>query len=125
VDVREIAVVIERGRRVLLVQRPDAGRWAGMWEFPHATVANGKPRQPLRRLAAELTGIAIDPGAELMTLRHSVTHHRITMTCFRARYRTGRFRSDYYARGLWLFPSQVACYPVSVPQRKLARRLVL
>ena len=42
--VREAAIVVRRGERVLLVQRPDNGRWAKMWEFPHArTWSRGNP----------------------------------------------------------------------------------
>jgi A/G-specific adenine glycosylase len=114
VDVQELAVVIRRGPRVLLVQRPSRGRWANLWEFPH-----GPAKNPAR-LALDLTGIKPGPAEELLTLRHGVTHHRITMTCFTAPYQSGDFRSDFYVRGRWLFPSQLAEYPVSTPQRKLA-----
>src|SRR5262249_21707813 len=38
--VDEAAVVLCKGTRVLLVQRPsNASRWAGLWEFPHDQVA--------------------------------------------------------------------------------------
>src|SRR5262249_29742841 len=36
VEVDEVAVVVRKGPRVLVVQRPESGRWANMWEFPHA-----------------------------------------------------------------------------------------
>ena len=32
--VREAAVVVRRGGRVLLLRHPDGGRWAGLWDFP-------------------------------------------------------------------------------------------
>ena len=32
--VREAAVVVRRRGRVLLLQRPEGGRWAGLWDFP-------------------------------------------------------------------------------------------
>src|SRR5207244_9568055 len=34
-EVSEAAVVVRRGEELLLVQRPAAGRWANLWEFPH------------------------------------------------------------------------------------------
>jgi adenine-specific DNA glycosylase len=119
-----VAIVIRRGPRVLLVQRPSRGRWANMWEFPHGEAGSARPEAAPRRLAAELTGIAADSLEELLTLRHSVTHHRITLTCFTARYKSGEFHSSFYTRGLWLFPAQLSAYPVSAPQRRLARMLV-
>src|SRR5262249_14677591 len=39
VRVAEAAVIVRRGSNVLVVQRPETGRWAGLWEFPHAPVA--------------------------------------------------------------------------------------
>ena len=39
--VEETAVVVRRGPTVLLVQRPQGGRWAGLWEFPHGPLIDG------------------------------------------------------------------------------------
>jgi adenine-specific DNA glycosylase len=123
--VQEAAVVVRRGLKVLLVQRPAAGRWANLWEFPHAPLAAGETHEAAAgRLLAELTGLDADVGAELLTLRHGVTHHRITLVCFEAAYRSGTFASAFYQQGAWVAPAQLPGYPVSVPQRRLARTLV-
>lgn len=122
---REVAVVIRRGSRVLLVQRPSAGRWAGMWEFPHgAMAAQETPEIAAAQLIPTFTGMRAELGPELMTLRHTVTRHRITLVCLQAHYRAGKFRSTFYQQGLWLEPSQLRDYPVSAPQRRLAHLLV-
>jgi A/G-specific adenine glycosylase len=124
-EVIESAVVVRRGRRVLLVQRPPEGRWAGMWEFPHGPVGAGEtPEAAAARLLPVLTGLDADLGPELLTLRHGVTRFRITMICFEADYRTGRFRSAFYPHGLWVEPQRLSDYPVSAPQRRLAEALV-
>lgn len=124
VQVREAAVVVRRGKEVLLVRRPPQGRWANLWEFPHAAAA---PRETLaaaaRRVLAELTGVRAALDKPFLTLQHSVTRHRISLTCFEARYRSGSFASSFYAAGKWLEPSQLQCHPVSAPQRRLARSL--
>jgi A/G-specific adenine glycosylase len=124
VVVQEAAVVVRRGRRLLLAQRPAEGRWASLWEFPHTTL---EPREThdaaAARLVAELIGIQADIGSELLTLRHSVTHYRITLVCFEGRYRSGRFRSPFYCQGKWVEANQLDAYPVSSPQRRLARGL--
>jgi A/G-specific adenine glycosylase len=128
--VHEAAVVIRRragrgGRQVLLVQRPTGGRWAGMWEFPHAELREGEmPLTAAARLVEELTGLEVRLGGEVLTLRHSVTRHRITMVCFEAAYLEGAFQSGFYTDGRWLSPQGLAEYPVSAPQRRLARALV-
>ena len=125
VVVQEVAVVIRRGNRVLLVQRPLSGRWAGMWEFPHDQVnAEETHERAARRVAKKLVGLDIRLGPEILTLKHSVTRFRIVLTCFEAFFRAGKFRSRYYRRSCWLTPTQVQSLPLSAPQRRLARTLI-
>jgi A/G-specific adenine glycosylase len=123
--VTEVGIVIQRAGRVLLVQRPAHGRWANLWEFPHTVVDS---REDLGRRAARFCrgelSIKIDPGRELITVRHSVTHHRITLICIEACYRSGRFKSESYRHGRWLPLKRLADYPLSAPQRRLARYLI-
>jgi A/G-specific adenine glycosylase len=125
VEVREVAVAVRRGNRLLLVQRPGHGRWAGMWEFPHGEAAGPRTgKAAAARLLEELTGIRAELTAELMTVRHTVTRHRIHLRCFRGGYRGGRFRSPIYVQARWVEPSRLPDYPFSVPQRRLAQALL-
>jgi A/G-specific adenine glycosylase len=124
-EVREAAVVIRQGERVLIVQRPDDGRWAGLWEFPHGPLEEGETHaSAVRRLARQLTGLRVRVGPELLTLRHSVMHYRITLTCFEAIRISGVFRPIMYPRSEWIEPRQLDDFPVSAPQRRLAKALV-
>jgi A/G-specific adenine glycosylase len=119
--VRESAVVVRRGEEVLLAQRPATGRWARLWEFPHVELAEEEGHdEAARRLLGEL-GLAADLGPELLTIRHGVTRFQITLVCFEATHRGGDLASAFYAGGLWLRPDALAHYPVSSPQRRLAR----
>jgi adenine-specific DNA glycosylase len=96
-----------------------------MWEFPHGELRGEEGYEAAAvRVAATLAGLTVDIGPELETVRHGVTHHRITMVCFEARHRGGRFRSDFYVRGRWVRPEELHDFPVSVPQRRLARLLL-
>ena len=120
-EVSEAAVVLRRGTKALLVQRPDGGRWSGMWEFPHGVVQRGEnTEQAARRLVAELTGLPLTLAAELPTIRHGVTRFRITMRCFEGLCGNGRFASSFYVKGRWVPPAKLVDYPVSRPQRQLA-----
>ena len=124
-DVREAAVVVRRGREVLIARRPESGRWANMWEFPHGPLTDGETHEATaRRLASELTGLEVELGSELMTLSHGITRYRITLVCFEAEYVTGAFRSAFYREGQWVAPGRLTDYPVSAPQRRLAKALV-
>lgn len=125
VTVREVCTVVQRGAKVLLVQRPNEGRWAGMWEFPRTVVGKRQSAQEgALRFLESTTRLRTAIIAKLATIRHAVTHHRITLTCFTADYRGGRFSSVYYPQGKWVALKELLSYPMSVPQRKLTRLLL-
>jgi len=123
VEVREVCVVARHKSRVLLARRPPGGRWANMWEFPRAVLEPGDTHDAAaRRLIASL-GLDAEPGPELMTVRYGVTRFRMTMVCLEAAAGAKAFRPGYYEEGRWLRPAELADYPVSTPQRKLAAAL--
>jgi A/G-specific adenine glycosylase len=125
VAVREVAVVVYRGGQVLLAQRPETGRWATMWEFPHVELRPDEAHETAaERCLRELTGVSAELGEEIVTIRHGVTRFAITMVCFAARRTGGRFRSKFYRRGVWVAPAGLSEYPVSAPQRRLIRALL-
>lgn len=125
VHVNEIAVLVRRGSKVLLAQRPSNGRWANLWEFPHGPLAKQESWEVVAaKLLDELTGIQARLGAELLTVRHGVTHHAITLLGVLADYQSGQFHSAFYTQGKWLEPAELTAYPVATPQRRLARRLL-
>jgi A/G-specific adenine glycosylase len=97
--IAEAAIVIGRRNRVLLLQRPANTRWANLWEFPHGTIRDGE------RV-------------------HGITRFQITMQCYQATVRSGRFRSSFYQRHAWVRPEQLADYALSTPQRQIARAIV-
>jgi A/G-specific adenine glycosylase len=123
--IQEVAVVIWRGPKVLLAQRPEKGRWASLWEFPHTPLQGGESHEDAAdRLLRDLTGLQARLGPELLTLRHGITRYHITLTCFESVHVAGEFQSDFYTRGHWLTVADLAAYPVSSPQRRLARLLL-
>jgi A/G-specific adenine glycosylase len=125
VPVREAAIVARRGQEVLLVQRPPDGRWAGLWEFPHGPLHAAETHEvAAARLLTALTGVRAAIGPELLTLRHAITRYRVTLVCFEAKYRGGKFSSSFYSQGRWVVPDQLPSFPVSSPQRRLAQSLV-
>jgi A/G-specific adenine glycosylase len=123
VKVREVCVVARHGGRVLLARRPPGGRWANMWEFPRAVLERNETHEVAARKLIASLGLTAEPGAELMTLRYGVTRFRMTMVCLEAQARTRAFRSAYYEEGRWLKPAELAAFPVSSAQRKLAAAL--
>jgi A/G-specific adenine glycosylase len=123
VEVREVCIVARHGGKVLLARRPAAGRWANMWEFPRTELAAGEMiADGANRLLADL-GLTGELGTELMTVRYGVTRFRMTMACLEADCPKAGFRAGYYEEGRWVRPADLAAYPVSSPQRKLAAAL--
>jgi A/G-specific adenine glycosylase len=95
-----------------------------MWEVPHAERTAGEElAKSVARVAKELTGLTVNPGRELLTIRHGVTRYRITLTVLEAKVQKGKFVPGFYTEAKWLTPSELAAYPVSSPQRKLMRSL--
>jgi A/G-specific adenine glycosylase len=124
IEVQEVAVVVRRDGQVLAVQRPAQGRWANLWEFPHAELQAGEASDAAaERLLRDMTGLVVELGPELTTLTHGITRYRITLVCREAAWRRGEFRSTVYQQGRWLLPAELAELPFSAPQRRLAGRV--
>jgi A/G-specific adenine glycosylase len=125
-EVHEVGVVVRDGDQILLCQRPpDAGRWQNMWEVPHAPRAGDEDESIAAvRVARELTGLDVETGERLLTIRHAVTRYRIALVCVEATPLGGRFKPGFYSACEWLTPDQLAKHPVSSPQRKLMTELM-
>ncbi|MDQ3813648.1 MAG: A/G-specific adenine glycosylase [Armatimonadota bacterium] len=70
---------------ILLRQRPHEAKiwWRGMWELPRVTAkADESGEAALRRCLRDELGLEGHVGAHLKSLRHSVTHHQITLDCW-------------------------------------------
>lgn len=124
-DVREVGILVRRAEKLLLCRRPASGRWSNMWELPHGELTDGETHiAAAKRLLKGLTGVSAAIGAEWLTVRHTVTRFRITLVCLEADYRGGEFRSHFYTDARWVTATEMADYPVSSPQRRIAESLV-
>jgi len=139
-EVRETAVVVRRGSRMLVVRRGPGEWWEGLWDFPRLP---GPARSAVRRLGGagiaasssrgqaaatrrEKHGRASDPFAGLAcgdvarlgTLAHSVTHHRITLDVVRC---TAASAGRPAANRRWVTPAALAALAMTAPGRRIAR----
>src|SRR5690606_19057691 len=92
-DLTEAAIVIRRGRTVLVRQCARGERWAGLWDFPRFGVEASELlalNDEIQAKTAALTGVAILPQERLATIKHGVTRYRITLHCYAARYVSAR-----------------------------------
>ena len=77
---RVAAFVLERDGRYLVRQRPARVVNQGLWEFPNIELSNGLT---LAELARKHLGLDLTSARSLSTIRHTITHYRITMDVFR------------------------------------------
>lgn len=83
-------------------QIPPGQWWEGMWEFPREDSLKALPNLEGKR-------------TNLPTVRHSVTHHRITL-------HVERIEVESEDPGLtWLTPDEMEDLPMPAPQRKIYR----
>jgi A/G-specific adenine glycosylase len=120
----EAAVIVRRGDRVLLVLRPAGERWAGLWDFPRFAIRSPRrediPRELIEGVRRQ-TGITIEPGERLLTLRHGVTRFRITLDCYLAEYVSEAEEKASSDNVRWLKPEELDAYPLNTTGRKICR----
>jgi A/G-specific adenine glycosylase len=126
VGVARAAAVLERRGRVLCVRVAEsAARWAGMWQFPNTDVARGEAgTDAAARAIREATGLSAAPAERLLTVRHSVTHHRITLEVFRCSAPRGTARALDCGAVDWVPPSALGELAMPSAHRRIARSLV-
>lgn len=107
--VHHYAVIVRRGRHILLAKRPENGLWSNMWQTP--TIESNRPLRPAevrRRLP-----LKIDRFERYGQFEHLTTHRRITFHVFTA---VSRVRS-----GMWRKPADVGDLPLSSPQQRIVQ----
>ncbi|NQT39633.1 MAG: A/G-specific adenine glycosylase [Planctomycetes bacterium] len=123
---REVAVVVRRRGHVFLRQCPPGERWAGLWDFPRVCIEAESPSAAGEELIEKVrlqTGLVIEPGAHLTTIKHGVTRFRITLDCYRARYVSALAQEDGTGQQRWVKPAELADYPLCTTGRKIAKLL--
>ena len=124
----EVAVVLRRNGQILLLQQPEGGRWAGLWDFPRFQVFSENPtnlRQEIIQSVHQKTGLTIELGEHLKTIRHGVTRYKITLQCYDSTAASGRLRIKKIAdeQHAWLTSDKLDSYPLSTTGRKIAKLL--
>ena len=118
----EVAVIVRRGDRVVLRRCGPDERWAGLWDFPRFQAAaphGGSIREQLEQAVADLTGLRVQAGDKLATLKHGVTRFRITLDCYEADCTTGRLLAGADLR--WVKAAELERLPLSTTGRQLSR----
>ncbi len=85
--------VIEKNGKMLVVQRPDNGLLAGLWEFPAFDAIDGRTdMKDFQKIVASETGLTTTVERVLKRIRHAYTHFTLTCDVYLCRYAKGRVR---------------------------------
>jgi A/G-specific adenine glycosylase len=116
------AIVVSTEGKALIVRRPPSGLLGGLWGFPNGITRDEEaPEEAAERVVFERTGMTIQPGEALPTVRHAYTHFRITLHPFEARVAAGSapFHGDADAR--WVTREELDEVALPVTDRKVAK----
>jgi A/G-specific adenine glycosylase len=126
--VAEACALVVAHERILIVRRSKGGLWEGFWEFP--TIHVGGPDPAGRSLGAtvdlaagvdRLTGIEVEMGPPVRTLRFGVTKYRVELTAHAALAVNGTATAGPgLDRAVWEVPDALANYPFASVGRRLA-----
>jgi A/G-specific adenine glycosylase len=104
--------------RVLLVQRPPAGIWGGLWSFPECD------GDDMATWCRAQWGIEIEPGEPWPVRRHSFSHFHLDITPIPARLvrRSGTFRET--GKSVWYNLSRPDARGLAAPVKRLLQQLL-
>ncbi|GIX06367.1 MAG: A/G-specific adenine glycosylase [Candidatus Poribacteria bacterium] len=123
----EAAAWTTRNGQVLLIRRPESARWwSGLWELPRVRIKPGEsPERAAERALRELCGLKAQAQSRLLTLRHTVTRHRITLTFVACATTIGEPETPPAGDRLqWVALDRLEELPMAAPQRRGIRRIL-
>ncbi|WP_066375124.1 MULTISPECIES: 8-oxo-dGTP diphosphatase MutT [unclassified Anabaena] len=81
-----VAVIWNEQQQILIDRRRQQGVMGGLWEFPGGKIEPGETvEECIKREIYEELGIVIAVGEHLMTIDHTYTHLRVTLTVHHCR----------------------------------------
>ena len=80
--VRAVCGIVRKNGKILVVKRPESGRWAGMWEFPTFKVENGKSAKEILTENLKALGFPSQIKEKLSNAKRAYTVHQETMEIF-------------------------------------------
>ncbi|MBD6617640.1 8-oxo-dGTP diphosphatase MutT [Komarekiella sp. 'clone 1'] len=85
-----VAVIWNDQEQILIDRRRPEGAMGGLWEFPGGKIELGETiKECIQREIAEELGIVIEVGEHLITIDHTYTDLRVTLTVHHCRHLTG------------------------------------
>jgi len=121
-DRQEFAFVIpnECGDAWLVYRVPEGERWAGLWDFPRATEGIAKTAEEAAQQISRKTGLSIEIGQRLKTIKHAVTRFRINLAVHEAEPVHSEALLPVMGEYRFATLAELKILPLSVTGRKIA-----
>jgi A/G-specific adenine glycosylase len=117
------ALIRDRRRRFLVVERAPDGLLGGLWKFPGGEKRSEETTaEALRRTVREETGIGVRVGEPIVVVEHAYSHFRMTLHAFRCSRRTERGNGPSQ-RVKWVSPRALSTLPFSRADQKVIEAL--
>ncbi|MFZ5890365.1 MAG: A/G-specific adenine glycosylase [Myxococcota bacterium] len=119
------ALVVSRGRVLVVKLRADAPRWASMWQFPNVEQrGNESASRAAERAVRELVGLDVNAERALTSVKHSVTRYRITLRAIQCKSVDAKFNQPgRVERAVWKRPNELDSLAMPAAHRRIARQL--
>lgn len=120
---RALAAVWRRGDTILLVRRPAEGLFGGLYDLPWTFDDAGTGPVALQRWLEEELGASFEVGAQLGTVRHTLTHMRLELQ-LHAVAGEGEPQPRSFTAARWTQPTHPGELGLSTLARKALRMVI-
>ncbi len=111
-----VCAIIQKGGKVLIKKRPEAGLLGGLWEFPSGRVGDGKT---LNEIIAKEAGQSVSLTALEFEIKHAFTHFTMTLRLFSGLVRMFKVQLPLK----WVSIDRLSEYPFSSAHQKIVLKL--
>jgi A/G-specific adenine glycosylase len=114
------AILFDRKKRVLVVQRPASGFLGGLWKFPGGERgAREAVKEALCRTVREELRLSIRAGKKVGSVKHAYTHFRVVYHIYRCAVERGRPKSLEGDEWKWVPAEELRRLALSKVERKI------
>ena len=118
------AGIIIKNKKVYIQQRAKDGLMGGLWEFPGGKRKKGESSEEcLRREIKEELGVNVVSLNKVMTIKHTYTQFRVTLTVFNCKLQKKQIRPDGCEQWKWVSLSNLKKYPFPAANVKIVKYL--
>jgi A/G-specific adenine glycosylase len=114
------AILLDRKKRVLVVQRPASGLLGGLWKFPGGEIgAKESVNEAACRTVREEIGLSIRLREAVASVKHAYTHFRVTCHVYRCAIVRGRPKSVEGFKWKWASAEDLRGLALPKAERKI------